>query len=70
MCLVIILSLPWDTKTALLQSSEKDKINRREEEEKDAYDVAKVPQAGSAVCFSIKDMKSNWGSNWSVSVRG
>jgi hypothetical protein len=34
MCLVIILSLPWDTKTALLQSSEKDKINRREEEEK------------------------------------
>ena len=34
------------------------------------YCVAKVPQVGSARCLSINVIKSNCGSNWSVSVRG
>ncbi len=34
------------------------------------YEAAKPPHAGSAVCLAMRDIWSNWGSNWSVSVRG
>ena len=67
---VVVLSPSRSTITTLLQPDGKLAFNPVWGEEKAIHEDANTPQAGSTVCFPIRAIWSNCGSNSSVSVRG